>query len=86
LIVLSRKRRARRDGLRSYLVVLDGKPVAMVSRGKTLELPIARGRHEIFLKISWCRGPSIEFDAQPGEVIKLFSEPGGSRPRACATF
>jgi hypothetical protein len=77
MIVLSRKRRAYRDGLRKYLVMLDGKQVAKVRRGETVEIPVASGRHEIHLKIDWCRSPSIEFDAHAGEVIKLFVEPAG---------
>lgn len=77
-IVLSRKPRAYRDGLRSYLVMLDGKQVAKVRQGRTVEVPVASGRHEVHLEISWCRSRSIEFDAHPGEVIKLFAEPGGS--------
>ncbi len=78
MIVLSRKRRARRDILRSYRVMLDGGQVARVRQGGTVEVPVAAGRHEIHLKIDWCRSPSVEFDARAGEVIKLFTEPGVS--------
>ena len=41
-----------------------------------LELPVAAGRHEVFLKISWCRSSVVEIDAQAGEVIRLFCAPG----------
>lgn len=78
MVVLSRQRRASRDGLRSYLVMLDGRRVAKVRRGGTVEVPVPPGRHEIHLKIDWCRSPSIEFDAHSGEVINLFAESGGS--------
>jgi hypothetical protein len=78
MIVLSRKRRASRDIFRSYLVMVDGERAAKVRQGGTVEVPVPPGRHEVHLKIDWCRSPSIEFDARAGEVIKLFAEPGGS--------
>jgi hypothetical protein len=80
MIVLSCKRRAYRDSLRSYLVMLDGKQVAKVRRGGTVELPVPSGPHQVHIKMkmSMGRSPSIEFDAHAGEVIRLFAEPGGS--------
>jgi len=83
-IVLTRKRRAWRDGARGYQVMLDGEQVAMIKRGQTLELPVAPGRHEILLKVSWCHSPVVEVDARPGEVIHMFCQPGG--PAGTALF
>ena len=77
-IVLTRERGGWRDRGRSYVVMIDGEQAAKVRHGQRLELPITPGRHEIFLKIDWCRSPSIELDARPGEVIQLSCAPGGS--------
>lgn len=77
-VVVSRKRRAYRDSLRSCLVMLDGKKVAKVRQGGTVEVPVPVGGHEMYLKISWCQSPLIKFDAHAGEVIEFFAEPGGS--------
>jgi hypothetical protein len=76
LIVLSRKR-AWRDRLRSYAVVMDGEPVGKIRSGQRLQLPVTPGSHEIFLKIDWCRSPALHVDAQPGEVIELSCESAG---------
>jgi hypothetical protein len=76
-IVLSRDRRGPRDLLRSYAVIVDGEQVAKIRRGQRLELPVAAGRHVIFLKIDWCKSPNVEFEAQPGEKIQLTCAPGG---------
>lgn len=76
-IVLSRRRGGYRDIMRSYLVIVDGKELAKIKRGQTVELPVAAGAHEVFLKIDWCRSPTLNVDAAAGEVIKLFCEPGG---------
>jgi hypothetical protein len=77
-IVLRRERGGYRDFLRSYQVMVDGKMAAKIKRGQTLTLPIPAGQHEIFLRIDWCRSPSVEVDAQPGQVIEMSCEPAGS--------
>jgi len=77
-IVLTRARGGWRDRARRYDVMIDGQEVAKVRHGQRLELPVAPGRHEVFLKIDWCRSPIVTVDAQPGEVIQLFCEPAGT--------
>jgi|SRR5215469_18102852 len=76
-IVLRRERGGYRDFLRSYEVMVDGKMAAKIKRGQTVTLPIPAGQHEIFLRIDWCRSPSVEVDARSGEVIKMSCEPAG---------
>ena len=76
-IVLTRERRGWRDRARSYLVMLDDAELARVRRGERVELPVAPGHHEVFLKIAWCRSQKLAIDAGPGEVIELFCAPGG---------
>jgi hypothetical protein len=78
LLLLSRKREGWRDSLRSYLVILDGEQVARIRRGQAVELPVSPGRHEILLKVGIGSSPTVEVDAEPGEQIRLFCEPGGS--------
>ncbi len=74
LILLSRKKGAR-DWLRTYRVILDDDEVARIRQGQAIELPVSCGRHEILLEIDWCSSPTVEFDAQPGEVIRFVCEP-----------
>jgi hypothetical protein len=77
-IAVTRARGGWRDLLRKYLIMIDGAVAGKIRRGQTLELPVTPGRHEIFLKVDWCRSPSVELDASPGEVIDLRCAPGGS--------
>ncbi len=84
-IILTRDRGGWRDFARSYAVMIDGEQVAKVRRGQRLELPLAPGRHDVFLKIDWCRSPRLDVDARPGEVIQLACGPGGSPGAALAT-
>jgi hypothetical protein len=76
-IVVSRKYGGWRDRARSYVILVDGEPVAKIKHGQRVELPVAGGPHELFLKISWCQSRSFTFDARPAEVVEFFCEPGG---------
>ncbi len=78
-IVVSRDRRGWRDRMRSYDVVIDDEQVAKVKRGQRIELPIASGRHEIFMRINWGRSQSIQLDVPPGESIQLICTTGRSQ-------
>lgn len=76
-IILRRERGGYRDFLRSYQVMVNDEVVAKIKRGQTLTLPIPAGHHKIFLRIDWCRSPSMEVEAQPGQVIEMSCEPAG---------
>lgn len=76
-IVISRKRGWWRDRFRSYVILVDGKPVTKIRNGKRVEVPVSHGQHELRLKIDWCESRSLTFGAQPGDVIEFFCEPGG---------
>ena len=76
-IVVSRKRGGWRDRARSYVILVDGKPISKIKHGQRVELPIPHGQHELLLKIAWCTSRSFTFDVQPGGVVEFFCEPGG---------
>jgi hypothetical protein len=76
-IVLSRAPGGWRDRLRSYVVMVDDSEVGKVKPGERLEIPITAGRHQVFLKISWCRSPTLEVEVGPDDVIEMSCAPGG---------
>lgn len=57
--------------------MVDDAQVAKVKRGQTLRLPVSPGRHEIYLRIDWCRSPGVGIDASPGEIINMYCAPAG---------
>jgi len=61
-----------------------GEPVTKIKRGQRIELPVAGGPHELCLKVDWCKSRSVVFDAQPGEVVEFFREPGGPAYRGAS--
>jgi hypothetical protein len=82
-IVLIRERRGSRDIFRRYAVIVDDAQVAKVKRGQTLRLPVSPGRHEVYLRIDWCRSPSVDISASPGEIINLRCAPAGGMNEVC---
>ena len=42
------------DRMRAYKVILDGKEVTKIRNGQQIELDVAPGNHEVYLKIDWC--------------------------------
>jgi hypothetical protein len=78
-LIVTRDRGGWRDRARSYEVVIDGKKAANIKRGQRVELPIASGRHEVFVRINWGTSPSIQLDALPGESIQLLCTTGSSQ-------
>ncbi len=66
------------DRLRAYHIVLDGEKVMKISNGESVEISVQPGRHELFLKIDWCRSNKIDFVISEGET-KVFD--GGSSLR-----
>jgi hypothetical protein len=84
LIVLTREPKAWRDGGRSYALMIDGQQVGKIRRGQRLEHYTAPGRHEIYMKISWCQSQVLTVDVSSGDVVKLHCEPGGRADEALA--
>jgi hypothetical protein len=78
MIALRRERRGSRDLFRAYTVIVDDTRVAKVKRGQTVRLPVSPGRHEVYLRIDWCRSPAIEIDVAPGEAVNMYCAPAGS--------
>jgi len=77
-LVLTRERGGWRDWFRSYSVMIDQQEAGRVKRGERVELPITAGHHEVFVKIDWCKSPTLEVDAAPDEVVEMSCAPGGS--------
>lgn len=50
------------DRMRAYKVMLDGEQVAKIKNGEQIEIDVAPGNHELYLKIDWCQSNRIEFD------------------------
>jgi len=56
------------DKIRKYKIVLDGNTLGKISDGETLEFPISNGKHELTLKIDWCRSQKLTFDKKDDDV------------------
>ena len=59
------------DSLRAYSIVLDGAVVGHIKAGESVDIPVHPGKHQIFLKIDWCRSNILDFTAQTGAEVTL---------------
>lgn len=48
------------DRLRAYRIVLDGNVIGEIKNGQQLEMEVAPGKHQINLKIDWCRSNIVD--------------------------
>ena len=56
------------DKVRKYKIVLDGNTLGKISEGETLAFPISNGKHELTLKIDWCRSQKLIFEKNDSDV------------------
>lgn len=59
------------DKIRNYKIIIDGRNYGIIGSGKTKEIDIAPGNHEIFLKIDWCRSNKIDFNISRNQTIEF---------------
>jgi len=60
------------DALRKFVIIVDGREIARIKYGETLELPVAIGTHEIFCKTNWLRSNKITFFMEIDDQIRRF--------------
>jgi hypothetical protein len=59
------------DSLRKYKIILDGKEFSTISRNEEKVFQINPGKHNIQLKIGWCKSNPIEFEIKKNEKLKF---------------
>jgi hypothetical protein len=66
-ITVSRSK-GRRNALRAYRVVVDGKAVARLRRGQMQVIAVGPGRHRLHARLDWwLRCPEVAVELGPGE-------------------
>jgi hypothetical protein len=76
VLTLTRAPGGLKDRGRAYQVVVDNSVIGKIRKGEQLDLPLASGRHVIYLKVDWCRSRELEVDMRPGGSVKLGCKPG----------
>ena len=67
-VIRIHRKKSYADKMRTYKVILDGKQVAEVKEGCTVDFEVSEGMHNLKIKIDWCESPSVEFAANGGEI------------------
>jgi hypothetical protein len=56
------------DRVRAYKVVLDGNVIGEIKNGQQVEFDVAPGKHQLNLKIDWCRSNIVDFEINQSTV------------------
>ena len=69
------------DRLRAYQIILDGEKVGEVRDGETKQFFLAPGKHQLSLKIDWCKSKTIDFTVTEADslIFQAKSNLRGSR-------
>jgi hypothetical protein len=66
------------DRTRDYKVVCNSQVIGKISNGETRVFDVSEGKHELYLKIDWCRSNKVLVDVVPGTQVEVH---GGSSLR-----
>jgi hypothetical protein len=59
------------DRLRSYIILVDGKPVGTIARNSVLDLEVPAGPRTIEARIDWARSRPLTTEAVPNRTIEV---------------
>lgn len=60
------------DKLRSYKIMIDENLTGTIDNGQTIELELPKGKHEVYLKIDWCRSNKVVINGlKDSDVVSL---------------
>ena len=57
------------DRLRSYRILVDGRPVGRLDPRGRLDVTVPPGFHRIEARVDWCRSRPMDIDLRPGEAV-----------------
>jgi len=66
------------DRVRKYKVIVKGIEIGQIENGETKEFKVEPGKHEVYLKIDWCRSNKVQIEVKEEQVVELS---GGSSLR-----
>jgi hypothetical protein len=66
------------DRIRDYRVLLDGAEIGRIGNGGQKSFEIAAGRHQLMIKVDWCRSNIVSFNLAEGQSAEFT---GGSSLR-----
>lgn len=57
--------------LRKFGVIVDDKKVGAIANGKDEIYTLPPGRHDVKMKVGWCKSKTVTVDVLPGNVVNL---------------
>ena len=59
------------DGARAYKILIDGQMAGRIRAGKSLELEVSEGSHEVQLKIDWCYSNPLQINLDKQTILEF---------------
>ena len=60
---------------RPFTLWMDGSPVAMIHRGRAVEVEVGPGAHDVVVEMDGYSSPPLVFTAAAGETVRFRCEP-----------
>ena len=76
VVTITREKARWRDRLRAYEVRIDGKNVASLTSGGTINVQLDPGVHKLQLALDWCSSAEFELDGSTDHLMHC--KAGGS--------
>lgn len=63
------------DGLRTYLILIDGALSRAIGSGQTVRIELPSGHHDVVAKVDWCRSKplGIDMDSDGERYVRIGS-------------
>lgn len=59
------------NAARKIRIFVDGQEVGAVGHGKSIELPLPSGSHDVEATLDWCRTPRVPVQIDRGATVEL---------------
>lgn len=69
-----------RDGLRDYVIRLDGETVGRIAEEHSVSLEVPPGEHILQLTLDWAKSPPLHVTVDQSQTLQTFCQPGPYSP------
>ena len=70
-IVVRRTKALWQDRVRGYRILIDGREVACIENGSSVQIPVLPGTHSVRMQVDWCQSPELRVEVKAGESVAL---------------
>jgi len=69
-----------RDGMRDYVVRLDGQIFGRIAEDQTVSFEVSPGAHNLQVTLDWANSPVLELAVAENQTVQIYCHPGPHGP------